>query len=128
METIDLTKYPVYQKMRVDMFTFAQSLEVETVVDQMMNQMLITLKGFVLAEERESSTHVIKYQVPVIPAILKKMFPSLIELPTETREKRVSLKRRILYPEANVRMPELGSGRVRMLVEEEECLTHSVLA
>lgn len=122
MDVIELSKYPVYQEMKIDMAVLASSMEVETVIDHVMNQMLIRLRASVLAEEKESGNVVITYKTPTVPKFLTDMFPSLKELPLEiqTRTESIPVKRKILYPEANIRIPELGNGRVRVVVEEEE--------
>ena len=121
MNIIELDKFPIYQEMRINMVTLASSIEINTEIDNVINEMLIRLKAFVLAEEKESGNVTITYKIPAVPESIAQMFPTLRELPLEilTRTETVPQKKRILYPEANIVVPQLGSARVRVYVEEE---------
>jgi len=130
MEKIELIPVPLQVVQIFDDMVFVQSqLQLVEMRDIALRNMALKLRTYILAEDTDAGTHKVKvsYEVPILPLEafpnLCSAFPELANLPTRTEVKEVSinLKRRILYPEANVRFPELGGTRRVIMMAEENC-------
>jgi len=130
MEKIELIPVPLQVVQMFDDMVFIQSqLQLVEMKNMALRNMALKLRTYILAEDTDAGVHKVKvsYEVPILPLEafpnLCSAFPELANLPTRTEVKEISinLKRRILYPEANIRLPKLGSTRRVTMMAEESC-------
>ena len=118
MEQIKLIPIPIQIISTFDDMEFIQSnLVLEEMHEPMFRKISYRLRSYVLAEEQEAGTRevTVSYEVPVFPFLPNfiEAFPEFANPPTEARTKkvRVSIKKRIMYPNARNIIPELGNRR-----------------
>lgn len=102
--TVDLESVRVVAQRRFsDMEYLRGNLSMTIVRDGMLDQMAMELKTYVLKASVPQEVEItVSYEVPVIPENLIKLFPSLGNMPTETRTetRTVKLDKDILFPYA----------------------------
>ena len=119
MEQTILERVDVGNRTMVDMSVLRQSLNVEQYMDDQLRAMVISIRGYVLAEEVDNRTTTVKFQLD-IPAnwwehfkrdVLQRLFKGKLKLRFQriVRVKSVTFRKLATYPKANIAIPELGT-------------------
>lgn len=119
MDNTTLEQFCVTNQLMVDTHTLRHSLELSQHIDNSRRALVISLRGYVLAEEVDNRTKAVTFKTTIpatwwdhlkqdkLPYWLTKLFP--IKLKTIEKSKKVTFRRLATYPKANIVLPELGS-------------------
>ncbi|KKL76921.1 hypothetical protein LCGC14_2040100 [marine sediment metagenome] len=135
LSEVEFTKLPVCTQILTDMYTFANSLEIQQFQCETMDGLITRIKGYVLAEEVDCRSTVVcidtvhpayqswwqHFKGEIFPEWLKRRFPPKLNYITKTGRKKVTFRRYATYPKANILFPkETGKlVRYRSFIGEE---------
>ena len=117
IESVALEQFHVYVQKSIPWETLAHSLEISTWRDIVLQSMVVSIQGYILAEEVDKRTRVVTfdYTIPAswwqqfkaekFPGWLIKRFP--VKTKAQQASKKVIFRRLATYPKANIVVPDL---------------------
>lgn len=130
-ERIELERFKVGIKDIIPQSTFRQTLKLNTYTDELIQNLVLQLSGYVLAEEVDKREKVVtfEYKIPlnwwehfkasILPIWLYR-YVGQPKYKTITKERTIRFRKLATYPKANIAIPELGDIVIyRTQIEEE---------
>ena len=137
ISNITLEKLEIDKRCMVGMNVLRESLELQSYLDYEFNHMVYDLRAYVLAEEVDNRTKLVRFQTDV-PAnwwehfkrdVLQRLFRGRLHIKFTyiSRTKTVRFRKLATYPKANIALPELGDTiRYRTQLSIEEVDTNDI--
>jgi hypothetical protein len=105
--------------------TLRESLSIATYMDVILRSMVVSLRGYVLAEEvaKTEKDVYFEFEIPAnwwehFKATMPHWFLGKPRLKRVTARKQVRFRKLAAYPKANIDIPELGDPIIRYRIEE----------